>query len=437
LATKSTNSIIPSRYTADELGLKKNLVSRHAITVVKSLKKQGYEGYLVGGCVRDLLLGLEPKDFDVATSASPEEVRRAFRNARIIGRRFKLAHIRFGREIIEVATYRGAPAHKRHSDRTHRISNEGRLLADNIYGSRDEDALRRDLSVNSLYYDPLAGEVLDYHGGLEDIRKGQLRVIGDPEQRFREDPVRMLRVVRFAAKLGFEINDSISPQIHELCSLLADVPPARLFDEVLKLFHSGKALSTFEKLRHYGLFRYLFPECDECLGSEQDAFPRTFLPLALENTDTRIQQDKPVAPAFLFAALLWEPFRMHKEEVMAEGNNEHDSTHIAADITIANELGSVAIPKRFTSQVREIWAMQYFFDRRRKRQVYRLLENRKFRAGYDFLLLRAEVGQASKDIADWWTRIQDVDDDERRKMINSLSGKAGRRRRRTRKKQPS
>lgn len=404
------------------------------MTVLKGLSRAGYECYLVGGCVRDLLLGLEPKDFDVATSASPEEVKKVFRNARIIGRRFKLVHIRFGREIIEVATYRGGQSAKAVSHTEMRVSDEGRLLADNIYGSRDEDAMRRDLSANALYYDPIHGEVLDYNEGLQDIRQGRLRVIGDPGLRFREDPVRMLRVVRFAAKLGFEIDHDAIDAVHDHCELLANVPPARLFDEVLKLFHTGSAVTTFEKLRQHGLFKYLFPATDKRLGSEEDGFPRTFLPIALENTDHRIQQGKPVTPAFLYAVLLWEPFRAHKEDALAQGGNEYDCIQVAADAAIASQLASVAIPRRYTTQVREIWVMQYFFDRRRSRQVHRLLENRRFRAGYDFLLLRAEIGQASNDIADWWTRIQEVDDAERRNMLNSIPGKPKRRRRpRTRK----
>ncbi|GMT41044.1 MAG TPA: polynucleotide adenylyltransferase PcnB [Gammaproteobacteria bacterium] len=424
----------PVYHSGKSLGLNKSLISRHAMTVLKVLGQKGYDSYLVGGCVRDMLLGLEPKDFDVATNASPEQVRHAFRNGRIIGRRFKIVHVRFGREVIEVTTYRGAPAKTHQDERTHRVGEGGRLLADNIYGSLDEDAMRRDLTVNALYYNPATDEVLDYHDGLADIKRGLLRVIGDPVERYREDPVRMLRVVRFASKLGFEIEPSASEAIDQHASLLTNVPAARLFDEVLKLFHSGSAITTFEKLRQYGLFEYLFPATDNILDKEEAGYPRTFLPLALTNTDRRIQQGKPVIPSFLYAVLLWEPLRQFKEAAMRQGLNEYDSIQQAADQAIVEEISTVAIPRRFTAQMREIWAMQYFFDQRRSRQVYRLLENRKFRAGYDFMLLRASVGQASQDTAEWWTRIQEVDEDERRKMLMSLSGSSKKRRRRKKKK---
>ena len=432
-ATESLNLIQPSQYSGKSLGLKQSLISRHAMTVLKGLKQKGYDSYLVGGCVRDLLLGLEPKDFDVSTNASPEQVRRVFRNARVIGRRFKIVHVRFGREVIEVATYRGAPESSHQDESTHRIGEQGRLLADNIYGTRDDDAIRRDLSVNALYYDPASDEVLDYHEGLNDIKQGLLRVIGDPAERYREDPVRMLRVVRFASKLGFEIDPAASSALDQHVDLLTNVPAARLFDEVLKLFHSGSAIITFEKLRQHGLFKYLFPATDKLLNSEEEGYPRTFLPLALKNTDKRIQQGKPVIPAFLYAVLLWEPLRKYEEAALQQGKNEYDSIQLAADKAIIEQLSTVAIPRRFTAQMREIWIMQYFFDQRRSRHVSRLLENRKFRAGYDFLLLRESVGQASPEVAEWWTRIQDTDENERLKMIRSLPGNSKKRRRRKKK----
>ena len=431
--TESLNSLHPSKYSVKSLGLKQSLISRHAMKVLTGLKQKGYDSYLVGGCVRDLLLGLEPKDFDVSTNASPEQVRRVFRNARVIGRRFKIVHVRFGREVIEVATYRGAPASSHQDESTHRVGEEGRLLADNIYGTRDEDAIRRDLSVNALYYDPGSDEVLDYHDGLADIKQGLLRIIGDPSERYREDPVRMLRVVRFASKLGFEIDPSASQALDQHVDLLTNIPPARLFDEVLKLFHSGSAVTTFEKLRQHGLFEYLFPATDQLLNSEEEGYPRTFLPLALNNTDKRIQQGKPVIPAFLYSVLLWEPFRQYKMAAMEQGISEYDSIHQAADEAIVEQLSTVAIPRRFTAQMREIWVMQYFFDQRKSRHIARLLENRKFRAGYDFLLLRESVGQATRETAEWWTRIQDVDENERIKMIRSLPGTANKRRRRKKK----
>jgi poly(A) polymerase len=420
--SESKNLMEPIYYTGKSLGLEKSQISRQAMTVLKGLRQRGYDSFLVGGCVRDMLLGLEPKDFDVATNASPEQVRQVFRNGRIIGRRFKIVHVRFGREVIEVTTYRGAPADKHQDERMHRVGEEGRLLADNVYGTLNEDAMRRDLSVNALYYDPATDEVLDYHDGLRDIKDGLLRVIGDPAERYREDPVRMLRVIRFASKLGFEIEPEASAAIDQHADLLTNVPAARLFDEVLKLFHSGSAITTFEKLRQHGLFEFLFPATENILKSEEEGYPRTFLPLALKNTDKRIRQGKPVIPSFLYAVLLWEPMRLYKEAAMKQGLNEYDSIQQGADQAIVEEIGTVAIPRRFTAQMREIWAMQYFFDQRKSRQVFRLLENRKFRAGYDFMLLRASVNQASPEVAEWWTLIQDVDENERNKMLNALSG---------------
>jgi poly(A) polymerase len=435
--SESKNLMEPVYYTGKSLGLDKSQISRQAMTVLKGLRQKGYDSFLVGGCVRDMLLGLEPKDFDVATNASPEQVRQVFRNGRIIGRRFKIVHVRFGREVIEVTTYRGAPADKHQDERMHRVGEEGRLLADNVYGTLDEDAMRRDLSVNALYYDPATDEVLDYHDGLRDIKDGLLRVIGDPAERYREDPVRMLRVIRFASKLGFEIEPEASAAIDQHADLLTNVPAARLFDEVLKLFHSGSAITTFEKLRQHGLFEFLFPATENILKSEEEGYPRTFLPLALKNTDKRIRQGKPVIPSFLYAVLLWEPMRLYKEAAMKQGLNEYDSIQQGADQAIVEEIGTVAIPRRFTAQMREIWVMQYFFDQRKSRQVFRLLENRKFRAGYDFMLLRASVNQASPEVAEWWTLIQDVDENERNKMLNALSGQGEKRRRRKKKKSTS
>jgi poly(A) polymerase len=429
LASGSFNLPTAEHFPADQFGLKSAQISKAALTVLKNLRRHGYDSYLVGGCVRDLLLGLEPKDFDVATNASPEEIRAIFRSARIIGRRFRLVHVRFGREVIEVATYRGHPGSK--------VNDEGRLLSDNVYGTRDEDAARRDLPVNALYYDPAENEVLDYHHALDDINAGMLRTIGEPAVRFREDPVRMLRVIRFSAKLGFQIEAQTAAAIDELAYLLEDVPPARLFEEVLKLFHSGSAVTTFERLRQHDLFGYLFPDTEAVLATLDHDFPRTFLPLALKNTDKRIAAGKPVIPSFLFAVLLWEPYHKQRQVYIQQNIGDYESIHMAANDVIEQQIRTVAIPRRFTAQVREIWEMQYFFDMRRKRQAYRLIDNRKFRAGYDFLLLRASVGQAEQVIADWWTRLQDQDEAGRRQTINQLSGGASRRRKRRPRTRPS
>lgn len=396
------------------------------------MKDAGYASLLVGGCVRDLLLGREPKDFDVVTDARPEEIKKVCHNARLIGRRFRLAHVRFGRDIIEVATFRAAPAMDDSEPSAH---------DNNIFGTREEDARRRDFSVNALYYDISDRSIIDYVGGVADLESGVLRMIGDPTRRYREDPVRMLRAVRFAAKLGFRIDQETAAPIRELGSLLLQVSPARMFEEVLKLFHGGYAVETYEMLRTFGLFRYLFPLTDESLASEEQHFPRTLVPLALTNTDTRVTADKPVTPAFLFAALLWEPVRLKSAARQAHGMRSQEALERAAEEVLRDQLTHVMIPKRFSVPMREIWSMQARFERRAGQQPLRLLEHKRFRAAYDFLMLRVECGEADRALGEWWTRIQEVDDAERRSMIATVASPSGtrpkgRRRRRRRRSAP-
>jgi len=400
--------------------------------VLNRLKDAGYASLLVGGCVRDLLLGREPKDFDVVTDARPEEIKKVCHNARLIGRRFRLAHVRFGRDIIEVATFRAAPAMDDSEPSAH---------DNNIFGTREEDARRRDFSVNALYYDISDRSIIDYVGGVADLESGVLRMIGDPTRRYREDPVRMLRAVRFAAKLGFRIDHETAAPIRELGSLLLQVSPARMFEEVLKLFHGGYAVETYEMLRTFGLFRYLFPLTDESLASEEQHFPRTLVPLALTNTDTRVTADKPVTPAFLFAALLWEPVRLKSAARQAHGMRSQEALERAAEEVLRDQLTHVMIPKRFSVPMREIWSMQARFERRAGQQPLRLLEHKRFRAAYDFLMLRIECGEADRALGEWWTRIQEVDDAERRSMIATVASPSGtrpkgRRRRRRRRSTP-
>ncbi len=400
--------------------------------MLNRLKDAGYASLLVGGCVRDLLLGREPKDFDVVTDARPEEIKKVCHNARLIGRRFRLAHVRFGRDIIEVATFRAAPAMDDSEPSAH---------DNNIFGTREEDARRRDFSVNALYYDISDRSIIDYVGGVADLESGVLRMIGDPTRRYREDPVRMLRAVRFAAKLGFRIDHETAAPIRELGSLLLQVSPARMFEEVLKLFHGGYAVETYEMLRTFGLFRYLFPLTDESLASEEQHFPRTLVPLALTNTDTRVTADKPVTPAFLFAALLWEPVRLKSAARQAHGMRSQEALERAAEEVLRDQLTHVMIPKRFSVPMREIWSMQARFERRAGQQPLRLLEHKRFRAAYDFLMLRIECGEADRALGEWWTRIQEVDDAERRSMIATVASPSGtrpkgRRRRRRRRSTP-
>ncbi len=389
---------------------------------------------MVGGGVRDLLLGREPKDFDVATDATPEDVKQIFRNCRLIGRRFRLAHVHFGREIIEVATFRGM--HEATSDQAKQDSNNGMLLRDNVYGTIEEDALRRDFTVNALYYNIEDFSVVDYADGLKDLQAGVLRLLGDPEQRYREDPVRMLRAARFAAKLGFTINPACEKPLFENGDLLSGVPSARLFEEVLKLFLGGTALHAFEKLRHFDLFRHLFPETDESLSHEEQGFPVTFVIRGLKNTDARVRAGKPVTPAFLFAVFLWEPVRRRMQQLEARGESRHDAMMEAGREAIGRQISRVAIPKRFSLQMREIWNMQHRLEQRGKRTM-RLLEHPRFRAAYDFLLLRAESGEIDLALAQWWTQIQEVNEERRIEMAGATGGDSKKRRRRRPRKRPA
>ncbi|MBE0509365.1 MAG: polynucleotide adenylyltransferase PcnB [Chromatiales bacterium] len=400
---KAADPSAPQIIPRGEHGISRKQISDYALKVLYRLNQAGHEAYLVGGGVRDLLLGREPKDFDVATSASPEEVRKLFRNCRLIGRRFRLAHVHYGREIIEVATFRAA--HDVDGDGT--TSDNGMLLRDNVYGSLEEDAWRRDFTVNALYYTVSDFSVIDHTGGLADLKAGQLRMIGDPQQRFHEDPVRMLRAVRFAAKLGFRIEKEVETAIRELGYLLEEVSNARLFDETLKLFLSGHGVASYELLRHYRLFGQLFPETDACLSEERDLFPHTLLLRALENTDRRIAEGKPVTPAFLYAALLWEPVRRESLLLMRRKMPALQAIQVAGDAVVARQLPRVQVPKRFSLQSREIWEWQERLARSTGKRAQRLMEQPRFRAAYDFLLLRAESGEELAELAEWWRALQE------------------------------
>lgn len=367
------------------------------------LKDAGYQAHLVGGGVRDLLLGREPKDFDVATDATPEQVKEVFRNCRLIGRRFRLAHVHFGREIIEVATFRAANFQVQADHQ----SDDGMLLRDNVYGTIEEDALRRDFTVNALYYNIQDFSVIDYAGGVADLDAGVLRLMGDPETRYREDPVRMLRAVRFAAKLGFLIANDTEKPIHELGDLLQGVPAARLFEEVLKLFMSGTGATAFEKLRHYDLFGQLFPDTDKALAEQEAEFPHTLVLQGLINTDQRVREDKPVTPAFLFAVLLWEPVRLRSLALQEEGVAPYPALQQAANEVLERQLQHVSLPRRFSTPMREIWALQARFEHTKGKRPARLAGHPRFRAAYDFLLLRAHAGEASGKLAEWWTEYQE------------------------------
>lgn len=414
--------------------ISRTTISENALKVLYRLKSSGFEAFLVGGGVRDLLLGREPKDFDIATDAHPEKVASLFRNSRIIGRRFKLVHVRFGREVIEVATFRSEHEDE-DSEKTHAA--DGMILRDNVYGTLEQDAWRRDFTVNSLYYNINDFSVVDYTSGMADLEAGILRVIGDAEQRYIEDPVRMLRAVRFAAKLGFRLHEDSEKPLAELGERLESVAPARLFDEILKLFMTGYAVATFEILRHYDLFRYLFPMTDACLAEEENNFPHTLVVRGLENTDARIAMDKPVTPAFLFAILLWEPVHSRAKRLQGEGLSEIQALQLAGEEVIALQALHISVPKRYSLQTREIWTFQARLKRRNGKRALRLMEMTRFRAAYDFLLLRVESGEKElESLAGWWTEYQESDEESRRNMtheVPAVGGKKKRRRRRRRK----
>ncbi len=427
--SESGNLASPVTIPRDRHNISRSNISRNAVKVLYRLNSAGYQAYLVGGGVRDLLLGREPKDFDVATDARPEQVKAVFSNCRLIGRRFRLAHVHFGREIIEVATFR---SNRESGEGDDRQLENGMLLSDNIYGTLEDDAQRRDFTINALYYSVEDFAVIDFADGLEDLRKGVIRLLGDPESRFREDPVRLLRAVRFAAKLGFVIEPETDKPMARLASLLADIPAARLFEEVLKLFLAGSALDTFEKLRHYELFGQLFPATEEALTHQDHDFPITFVNRGMHNTDLRIQQGKPVTPAFLFAVLLWEPVRLRAEALQASGMQPYDAQQTAATEVLADQARHVSIPKRFSYPMREIWQLQHRFLQRNGKRPQRLMSHPRFRAAYDFFLLRAEAGEVDQAEADWWTHIQERPAKTLPQQQNSAEEKRPRRRRRRR-----
>lgn len=395
--------------------------------VIKRLQKAGYEAYLVGGCVRDLLLGRTPKDFDIATSAHPEEVRKLFNSCRLIGRRFRLAHIYYGRDYLEVATFR-APHDD--SDEGGKVSDEGRIIHDNVYGTLEEDVWRRDFTINALFYNPVNGELLDFVGGLDDLRQGKIRLIGDPEKRFREDPVRILRAIRFAAKLGFEIDPGTRKLLMPLGILLEGVSSARLFDEIIKLLHCGDGWNTFQLLQEYAVLQHLLPLTAESLAEDTEGTFARMLEFSLKNTDQRIAEGKSVMPAFLYAVLLWYKVHMSSVAAQLKGHPEMQALHLAATEALRDQVDFTAVPRRYSNITREIWALQSRFRHHDLRRASNLLGNPRFRAAYDFLCLRAEAGEPVKEDAQWWTAFQGAAPEERAALCKAAKGKGGKARRR-------
>ena len=401
------------------------------------LKDAGYQAFLVGGGVRDVLLGIVPKDFDVATNALPEEIRRVFRNCRLIGRRFRLAHVHFGNEIIEVATFRASAVVDDGDDETDERGDEsdldprefsdarvhdtsGRILRDNLYGGIDADVWRRDFTANALYYNIADFSVWDYVGGVADVQARVLRLIGDPEVRYREDPVRMLRAARFAAKLDFTLHPATRQPLRELGVLLEGVPAARLFDECLKLFLAGHAVAGFERLKEFHLLEHLLPGVARELAIDPEGEGAKVLALGLAGTDARVRSDRSVTPMFLFAVFLYGPIMRLTHARIAEGVPPAHALADACDAIIGSQVRRVGVPKRFTLPLRELLTLQPRFERRDGRRALALLSHPRFRAAYDFMLLRAQAGGVSQEIATWWTEIQTLTPEEQIERVQAL-----------------
>jgi poly(A) polymerase len=414
-------------------------MSENALKVLYRLHNSGYQADLVGGWVRDALLGKEPKDFDVTTDATPEQIKGLFRNCRLIGRRFRLAHIVFGREIIEVATFRGHHENNDESEsKVSKHSDHGQLLRDNVCGSIEEDAQRRDFTINAMYYNIADYSISDFAGGMQAIKNKEITLIGDPETRYREDPVRMLRAVRFAAKLDMHISEESAEPIKRLAPLMANIPPARLFEEILKLLLSGQGLATYKLLAEFHLFEALFPQLAPLL-LQQGSRENQFVEQVLTNTDNRINTGQRVTPAFIFAAFMWYPLEERCQQLMIEGGLNHfDAFNLALNDVMHRQIQRIMIPKRFSTPIREIWQLQNRLPKRFGRRAYQMIEHPKFRAAYDFLLLRGQIeGGDLLELADWWTIFQEADEDQRKTMLEVLreqEGAPARRPRRNRKK---
>jgi len=407
-------------------GITRDRLSSGSRRTCETLQAEGFKAYVVGGAVRDLLIGAAPKDFDVATNATPEEVRRCFRRSRIIGRRFQIVHVMMGQEVIEVTTFRGT------LDETTKKDEHGRVLHDNVFGSQAEDAARRDFTANALYYDPGSETVIDYHHGVGDLKARTLRMIGEPRARYREDPVRMLRAVRLAAKLGLSIDPEAKKPIREMAELLENVPAARLFDEMLKLLTSGHSVKCITQLRDEGLHHGLLPLLDVIL---EQPLGEKFVMLALANTDERVRRGKGTSPGFLFATLLWHEVLVHWDKMKAKGEARIPALFQAMDTVLDVQGEKLAITRRIAGDIKDIWALQPRFEQRTGKRPYALLEQPRFRAGYDFLLLRAQAGEIDMELVEWWTHFQNAEGDKRAEML--LPEAAGDKKKRRRRKKPA
>jgi poly(A) polymerase len=423
---KFTNAI-----PRDQHNISRKLLSPNALKVLYRLQDNGYEAYLVGGCIRDILLGQKPKDFDVATNATPEQIKACFNNCRLIGRRFRLAHIMYGREVIEVATFRGhhdqPPPQNNNKSNTSHHSNEGQLLRDNVYGSIEEDAQRRDFTINALYYTIDGFYIRDFAHGIDAIKAKKIELIGDPEARYREDPVRMLRAVRFSTKLDMTIEAKTEAPMFELADLLTNIPSARLFEESLKLMLAGKAELNYLAMRKYGLFEAMHPIPSEVLDGNQQSKQERLVHQMFINTDSRINNNKRVTPAYIYAALLWYVLEREIDLNMKDkGLNYYDASYQAMNDVLARHAKSLALPRRFSTVSRDIWQLQLRLPRRNGRRANKLMEHPKFRAGYDFLLLRGEIeGGDLAELGQWWTDFIEGDEKIRNTMVKQLNNQQG------------
>ncbi len=413
-------------------GIEHRDLSPGSLRVIEDLQRAGFEAYLVGGGIRDLLLGKHPKDFDVATNARPQEIQRVFRKSRLIGRRFQIVHVRMGAEIIEVTTFRGSAQ----NSNLQQANASGMLVRDNVFGTVEDDAVRRDFTMNALYYNPKTHEVLDFVGGYDDLEDQVIRIIGDADTRYREDPVRMLRAIRFIGKLGLNLSEETAEPIRRLAPLLRDVSASRLFDEVLKLLQAGYGRATFKELVKYDLLKPLFPQTDALLKEGDDPHYEALIQAALTNTDTRLAEGKSVTPAFLYAALYWPQVHRRWQELEAEGHERSNSLIIAGAETLDFNQQFVAVPKRFTTTVREIWELQTKLEKRHGRRPDSTLEHPRFRAGYDFLLLRERSGEIAPGLGEWWTQYQIADESQRRAMIQAAGDEVPETNRRKPKRRP-
>ena len=414
---------------ANKHGIRRESLSSGSLRTVETLQQQGFKAYVVGGAVRDLLAGRKPKDFDVATNATPEQVRNCFRRSRIIGRRFQIVHVLMGAETIEVTTFRGH--HDQQSSHRAQTDNQGRVLRDNVFGSQKDDAMRRDFTVNALYFDPATETIIDYHRGLSDLKQKTLRMIGDPEQRYREDPVRMLRAVRLASKLDLTIEPATRQPIGELAGLIENVPPSRLFDEMLKLLTSVDAVKCLKRLRNEGLHHGVLPLLDVILDQP---LGERFVMLALEKTDQRVREGKPISPGFLFATLLWHQVLAKWEALKTGGERPIPALFAAMDDVLDVQAEKLAITRRVAGDIKDIWLLQPRFEQRSGKRPYALIEQARFKAGYDFLLLRAESGEIDAELGRWWTDFLNAEGDVRAEMLlPQKPDEAKKRRRRKRK----